>query len=77
MRSQASIAEGLAKKLGLGRELLPVRHTRGVTKESMIHNGALPAIAVDGETGVTSANGEALRAGQAGPAAMAQRYFLY
>ncbi len=75
--SQASIAEGLAGKLGLDRQLLPVRHTRGISKESMIHNSATPKIEVDPETYEVRADGELLTCPPAEVLPMAQRYFLF
>jgi urease subunit alpha len=75
--SQAAIAEGLAEKIGVDRELLPVRHTRGITKESMIHNAAMPKIEVDPETYEVRADGELLTCPPAEVLPMAQRYFLF
>jgi len=75
--SQAAAAEGLAEKLGVERQLLPVRHTRGITKESMIHNAATPKIEVDPETYEVRADGELLTCAPAEVLPMAQRYFLF
>jgi len=50
---------GLAKKLGIDKKLYPVENTRGgISKKSMIHNGATPKIEVDPETydGAPTAN---------------------
>jgi urease subunit alpha len=75
--SQAAIADGIVARLGLDRPLLPVRHTRGISKESMIHNGATPNIEVDPETYEVRANGELLTCPPAEVLPMAQRYFLF
>jgi urease subunit alpha len=75
--SQAAVADGLAENLGLSRQLLPVRHTRGLSKESMIHNAALPKIDVDPETYEVRADGELLTCAPAEVLPMAQRYFLF
>jgi urease subunit alpha len=75
--SQASIADGIAETLGLNRTLLPVRHTRGISKESMIHNSALPVIEVDPETYEVRADGELLTCAPAEVLPLAQRYFLF
>jgi urease subunit alpha len=75
--SQASIADGLGDVLGLSRRLLPVRHTRGISKESMIHNSATPNIEVDPETYEVRADGELLTCEPAVVLPMAQRYFLF
>jgi urease subunit alpha len=75
--SQAAAADGLAETLGMDRQLLPVRHTRGISKESMVHNGAMPAIEVDPETYEVRADGELLTCAPAEELPMAQRYFLF
>jgi urease subunit alpha len=75
--SQASIAEGISERLGLRRSVLPVRHTRGITKESMIHNSAMPKMEVDPETYEVRADGELLTCPPAEVLPMAQRYFLF
>ncbi len=75
--SQAAVADDLAADLGLSRQLLPVRHTRGITKESMIHNSAMPTLEVDPETCAVRADGELLTAAPAEVLPMAQRYFLF
>ncbi|WP_017622649.1 urease subunit alpha [Nocardiopsis chromatogenes] len=46
----AALEEGVAERLGLRRRLTPIRHTRGVGKEHMPNNSALPEISVDPET---------------------------
>ncbi|MCP4382692.1 MAG: urease subunit alpha [Hyphomicrobiales bacterium] len=75
--SQASIAEGLADRLGLNRKVLPVRHTREISKESMIHNATMPKIDVDPETYEVRADGELITCAPAKVLPMAQRYFLF
>ena len=46
----AALEEGVTERLGLRRRLTPIRHTRGVGKEHMPNNSALPEISVDPET---------------------------
>jgi urease subunit alpha len=75
--SQAAIADGIASRLGIERTLLAVHHTRGISKESMIHNNALPKIEVDPETYEVRADGELLTCPPAEVLPMAQRYFLF
>jgi urease subunit alpha len=76
--SQASIALDVGRRFGLTRPLLPVRDVReGISKKSMIHNGATPHIEVDTETYEVRADGELLTCAPAQELAMAQRYFLY
>jgi urease subunit alpha len=76
--SQASIEDDIARRYGLERQLLGVRNTRsGISKESMIHNAATPAIEVDPETYEVRADGELLTCPPADVLPMAQRYFLF
>ena len=76
--SRAALATGIADKLGVERTLLPVHNTRsGISKESMIHNSALPKIEVDPETYEVRADGELLTCEPADVLPMAQRYFLF
>ena len=75
--SQASIELGIADELGLDRQLLGVRNTRGINKGSMVHNAALPQIEVDPETYEVRADGELITCTEAAVLPMAQRYFLF
>jgi urease subunit alpha len=76
--SQASLALGLREKLGVDRQFLGVHNTRsGLSKESMVHNSALPKIEVDPETYEVRADGELLTCPPAESLPMAQRYFLF
>ncbi|MGE0753247.1 MAG: urease subunit alpha [Variibacter sp.] len=76
--SKAAARNGLRKKLGVEKELVAVENTRdGISKKSMIHNGATPKITVDPETYEVTANGELLTCAPAEVLPMAQRYFLF
>jgi urease subunit alpha len=75
--SKAAARDGLGKKLGVAKELVPVSNTRKITKASMIHNGATPNIEVDPETYEVRADGELLTCEPAEVLPMAQRYFLF
>jgi urease subunit alpha len=76
--SRAALQLGIREKLGVDRTLLPVHNTRaGISKESMIHNSALPKIEVDPETYEVRADGELLTCAPAEVLPMAQRYFLF
>jgi urease subunit alpha len=76
--SKAAAQGGLAKKLGLKKELVAVKGTRDeLTKKSMIHNGATPKIEIDAETYEVRADGELLVCEPAKVLPMAQRYFMY
>jgi len=76
--SKAAATGGLAKRLGLDKELVAVENTRGgISKKSMIHNDATPDIEVDPETYEVRADGELLTCPPAKDLPMAQRYFLF
>jgi urease subunit alpha len=76
--SKAAARGGLAKKLGIQKQLVAVENTRsGISKKSMIHNDATPDIEVDAETYEVRADGELLTCAPAEVLPMAQRYFLF
>ncbi|ARM89648.1 urease subunit alpha [Rhizobium sp. CIAT894] len=76
--SQASLDAGLRGRLGVAKELVAVKNTRGgISKASMIHNDLTPEIEVDPETYEVRANGELLTCEPATVLPMAQRYFLF
>ncbi|MUZ64925.1 urease subunit alpha [Agrobacterium vitis] len=76
--SQASLDVGLAQRLGVSKQLLAVKNTRGgISKASMIHNSLTPHIEVDPETYEVRADGELLTCEPATVLPMAQRYFLF
>jgi len=76
--SKAAVRGGLAKKLGIQKQLVAVENTRGgISKKSMIHNGATPKIDVDAETYEVHADGELLTCAPAEVLPLAQRYFLF
>ena len=63
--------------LGLRRRIEPIKNTRRVRKQDMIHNGACPQIEVDPETYAVRADGELLVCEPAASLPMTQRYFLF
>ena len=68
----------LGKKLGIQKELVAVKNTRGgISKKSMIHNGATPRLDIDPETYEVRADGELLTCEPADVLPLAQRYFLF
>ena len=76
--SKAAHEDGIKDRLGLDRLVLPVENTRGgISKKSLIHNGATPNIDVDPETYAVRADGELLVCEPASVLPMAQRYFLF
>jgi urease subunit alpha len=76
--SQASLDAGLAQRLGVAKNLVAVKNTRGgISKKSMILNDLTPHIEVDPETYEVRADGELLTCEPATVLPMAQRYFLF
>lgn len=76
--SQASLDAGLKGRLGVDKQLVAVRNTRGgIGKASMIHNNLTPHIEVDPETYEVRADGELLTCEPATVLPMAQRYFMF
>jgi urease subunit alpha len=74
--SQAAVANGCLKELGLSRRIEAVKGTRGLGKKDMVHNDALPKIEVDPETYTVKADGRILTCEPATVLPLAQRYFL-
>src|SRR5690606_14384807 len=59
--SKAALDRGIDHRLGVEKKLLPVDNTRsGISKASLIHNGAMPDIHVDPEAYAVTADGELL-----------------
>ncbi|MBU2327598.1 MAG: urease subunit alpha, partial [Alphaproteobacteria bacterium] len=76
--SQAAIDGGLGNRLGVAKQLVAVKNTRGgISKKSMIHNDLTPHVEVDPETYEVRADGELLTCEPATKLPMAQRYFLF
>jgi urease subunit alpha len=75
--SQRALAEGNLAQLGLAKRVNAVQRCRGIGKRDMVHNDALPSIAVDPETYEVRADGELLRCGPASVLALAQLYHLF
>ncbi|MCJ8509903.1 urease subunit alpha [Rhizobium lemnae] len=76
--SQAALDNGLANRLGVAKQLVAVKNTRGgISKKSMILNDLTPHIEVDPETYEVRADGELLTCEPATVLPMAQRYFLF
>jgi len=75
--SEAAQAEGIGKALGLAKETLSVRGTRGIGKKDLKLNDATPQVEVNPETYEVRADGELLTCQPATELPMAQRYFLF
>ncbi len=75
--SKASCEAGLENMLQTSKALLPVEHTRDVSKADMRYNSYLPNITVDPETYEVRIDGELITCEPAEELSMAQRYFLF
>jgi urease subunit alpha len=71
-----AIARDTARRLGLAKQLLPVKGTRKLTKADMLHNGACPKIAVNPQTFDVFVDGELATCEPAAKVALGQKYFL-
>lgn len=56
--TQLALERGLPERLGLDKELLPVKDTRQLTKADMLHNDVCPEIEVDPDTFQVRVNGD-------------------
>jgi len=72
-----AIEANLADRIAVRRRLVPVADVRGLSKESMPHNDALPEITVDPDTFEVRIDGEPVEPAPVERLPMAQRYFLF
>ncbi|WP_414897485.1 urease subunit alpha [Rhodovulum sp. YEN HP10] len=75
--SAAAEAEGIRARLGLAKQTVAVRHTRGIGKRDLRLNDAMPKVEVNPETYEVRADGELLTCAPAEVLPMAQRYFMF
>jgi urease subunit alpha len=75
--AEAALVDGLADRLGLGRQLVAVGNTRRLTKHDLPQNDALPQITVDPDTFTVRIDGEVVEEDPATVLPLAQRYFLF
>ncbi|SFQ94575.1 urease subunit alpha [Poseidonocella sedimentorum] len=75
--SEAAQAAGIRESLGLAKQTVPVKGTRGIGKSDLKLNTATPHMEVNPETYEVRADGELLTCEPATELPMAQRYFLY
>ncbi|TFL18551.1 urease subunit alpha [Jannaschia formosa] len=75
--SQAAVDDGIGAALGLAKDVLAVKGTRGIGKKDMVLNDLTPEVEVDPETYEVRADGELLTCEPATVVPMAQRYFLF
>jgi len=72
-----AIEDGLADRIDVRRQLVPVANVRAVGKAHMPLNDARPAIEVDPDTFTVRIDGEVWHEQPATELPMAQRYFLF
>ncbi len=75
--SAAAQADGIGERLGLAKQTVAVRNTRGIGKRDMVLNDATPVMEVNPETYEVRADGELLTCEPADVLPMAQRYFMF
>ena len=75
--SAAAQADGIGKRLGLGKQTIAVQGTRTIGKRDLKLNDALPVVEVNPETYEVRADGELLTCEPAEVLPLAQRYFLF
>jgi len=75
--SQAAIDQNTATNYGLSKRVEPIQNCRGLSKQDMRLNDALPVITVDPETYQVTADGKHLTCEPAQRLPLAQRYFLF
>ena len=75
--SQKALAGGVPEQLGLKKRVVAVAGCRGLGKQDMVHNQALPRLEVDPETYEVRADGELLTSEPASALPLTQRYFLF
>ncbi len=75
--SRAGSEAGVAERLGLAKEVVPVKGTRDIGKADMVLTDRTPEIEVDPETYEVRADGERLTCEPATELPLAQRFFLF
>ncbi len=75
--SASAQEDGIGARLGLAKQTVSVQNTRGIGKNNLKLNTALPQIDVDPETYEVRADGELLTCQPVEVVPMAQRYFLF
>ena len=73
----AALEDGLASRLRLERELVPVADVSRRGKADMVNNDALPDIRVEPDTFTVRIDGDVVEPAPAASLPMAQRYFLF
>jgi len=75
--SKMAIRNGLQKKLGLKKKLLPVKNCRNISKKDMVYNNLIPKIEIDPETYVVKVNGKIATTESANKLSLARLYNLF
>lgn len=75
--SKAAYDGGIKEKLGLEKQVLPVKNCRMIGKKDMILNSETPKVEVDPETYEVKINGELLSCEPVETLPLTQRYYLF
>ena len=75
--SKCAIRNGLQKKLGLKKKLLPVKNCRNISKKDMVHNNLIPKIEIDPETYVVKVDGNIATTEAAQKLSLSRLYNLF
>lgn len=75
--SKLAIRNGLAKKLGLKKKLLPVKDCRNISKKNMLYNNLVPKIEIDPETYKVTVDGKLATTEPSQKLSMARLYHLF
>jgi urease subunit alpha len=75
--SKNAIKNGLQKKLGLKKKLLPVKNCRNISKKNMVYNNLIPKIEIDPETYVVKVDGNVATTEAAQKLSLSRLYNLF
>jgi len=75
--SKLAIRNGLSKKLGLKKKLLPVKNCRKIGKKNMLYNNLVPKIEIDPETYRVTVDGKLAATEPSQKLSMARLYHLF
>jgi urease subunit alpha len=75
--SKLAIRNGLSKKLGLKKKLLPVKNCRKIAKKNMLYNNLTPKIEIDPETYKVTVDGKLVTTEPSTKLSMARLYHLF
>jgi urease subunit alpha len=75
--SKNAIRNGIKKKLGLRKKLLPVKNCRNISKKDMVYNNLIPKIEIDPETYVVKVDGKVATTQAAQKLSLSRLYNLF